>query len=82
MAEKAKKNLEFQKSYFLRIKYPLYPIDGLSMIFSQANHMVSRAFSSWDLKAPYLRLETDMQPHNPLSCPRPQLLGADSPHEG
>ena len=33
MAEKAKKNLEFQKNYFLQIKYPLYPIDGLSMIF-------------------------------------------------
>ena len=33
MAEKAKTNLEFQKKYFLRIKYPLYPIDGLIMIF-------------------------------------------------
>ena len=33
IAEKAKKILEFWKNYFLRIKYPLYPIDGLSMIF-------------------------------------------------
>ena len=33
IAKNAEKNLEFQKNYSLRIKYPLYPIDGLSMIF-------------------------------------------------
>ena len=33
IAEKAKKNLEFQKNYFLCIKSFLYCIDGLNMIF-------------------------------------------------
>ena len=33
MAEMAKKNLEFQKNYFLQIMPSLYLIDGLSAIF-------------------------------------------------